>query len=141
MHSYLEKLKAAQEHAFAYRPKVGGFPYLAECLRRAGVQKNEWILPSTQCFYFMGDEVLAAPGKYLIENTEEVPMFDKEKFIAVLRQSQAGEIDFPEFLKGSWATGIVRYVVDFIERKVTYYSAHGDSYEESYPFVDVNFNP
>jgi uncharacterized protein YbcV (DUF1398 family) len=28
------------------RPKVGGFPYLAETLRRAGVTRNLWYLPA-----------------------------------------------------------------------------------------------
>jgi uncharacterized protein YbcV (DUF1398 family) len=32
-----ENLQAAQPRAAAGRPKVGGFPYLAETLRRAGV--------------------------------------------------------------------------------------------------------
>ena len=29
----------------ASRPKAGGFPYLAETLRRAGVTRNIWSLP------------------------------------------------------------------------------------------------
>ena len=35
-----EKLLAAQQLALKVRPKVGGFPYLAEILRQAGVTKN-----------------------------------------------------------------------------------------------------
>jgi uncharacterized protein YbcV (DUF1398 family) len=34
----IENLEAAQQRAMAGRPKVGGFLYLAETLRRAGVQ-------------------------------------------------------------------------------------------------------
>ena len=32
----IENLEAAQKRALAIRPRVGGFPYLAETLRRAG---------------------------------------------------------------------------------------------------------
>lgn len=44
----IEKLEAAQKRAMAIRPKVGGFPYLAEVLRQAGVKRNLWFLPSCQ---------------------------------------------------------------------------------------------
>ncbi len=35
-----ENLASAQQRAMAIWPKVGGFPYLAETLRRAGVTQN-----------------------------------------------------------------------------------------------------
>ena len=34
MSKAIENLQQAQERAMAIRPKVGGFPYLAETLRR-----------------------------------------------------------------------------------------------------------
>jgi uncharacterized protein YbcV (DUF1398 family) len=37
MSKAIENLEAAQQRATVIRPKVGGFPYLAETLRRAGV--------------------------------------------------------------------------------------------------------
>ena len=40
MSNAIENLQAAQKHAMTIRPRVGGFPYLAEALRRAGVIKN-----------------------------------------------------------------------------------------------------
>jgi uncharacterized protein YbcV (DUF1398 family) len=40
MSNAIENLQAAQKHAMTIRPKVGGFPYLAETLRRAGVTRN-----------------------------------------------------------------------------------------------------
>ena len=46
-----ENLQAAQQRAMAVRPKVGGFPYLAETLRRAGVTRNLWFLPACQSLY------------------------------------------------------------------------------------------
>lgn len=36
----IETLDAALKRAMAGRPKVAGFPYLAETLRRAGVKRN-----------------------------------------------------------------------------------------------------
>ncbi len=48
MSKAIENLKAAQQRAMAGRPKVGGFPYLAETLRSAVVTRNRWALPSCQ---------------------------------------------------------------------------------------------
>jgi uncharacterized protein YbcV (DUF1398 family) len=47
----IENLQAAQQHAMAGRPKVGGLPYLAETLRRAGVKHNHWFLPACHSLY------------------------------------------------------------------------------------------
>ena len=43
MTSAIENLKSAQQRAMAGRPKIGGFPYLAETLRHAGVIRNLWF--------------------------------------------------------------------------------------------------
>ena len=51
MSKAIENLQAAQRRALAGRPKVGGFPFLAETLRRAGVIRNLWFLPSCQSLY------------------------------------------------------------------------------------------
>ncbi len=40
MSAAVENLEAAQRRAMAIRPRVGGFPVLAEVLRRAGVRRN-----------------------------------------------------------------------------------------------------
>jgi uncharacterized protein YbcV (DUF1398 family) len=40
MSKALENLQAAQQRAMVGRPKIGGFPYLVETLRRAGVLRN-----------------------------------------------------------------------------------------------------
>lgn len=40
MNKAIENLIAAQQYAMKIRPKVGGFPYLAETLRLAGVIRN-----------------------------------------------------------------------------------------------------
>jgi uncharacterized protein YbcV (DUF1398 family) len=51
MSKAMENLEAAQKHAMAIRPKVGGFPYLAETLRRAGATQNFWFLPACQSLF------------------------------------------------------------------------------------------
>ncbi len=51
----IENLQAAQKRAMAVRPEAGGFPYLAEVLRQAGVKRNLWFLPSLQRIYITDD--------------------------------------------------------------------------------------
>ena len=92
MSKAIENLQAAQERAMAKRPKVGGFPYLAEALRQAGVTRNLWFLPACLALYL----------------TEHGPVISVD--------AQAGQSTFPEFLAASWRAGVVRYDVDFASR-------------------------
>jgi uncharacterized protein YbcV (DUF1398 family) len=141
----VEKLQAAQQKAMAIRPKVGGFPYLAETLRRAGVTRNFWYLPSCQSLYLTDDGPVMTLGTPLVSGTVpvtvpvtvDVPRFNREALIAALRTDQAGQSTFPEFLAASWRAGVVRYDVDFIARKCAYYGSHGEEYMETYPAVDI----
>jgi uncharacterized protein YbcV (DUF1398 family) len=43
MSKAIENLQAAQKRALTNRPRVGGFPYLAETLRRAGVTRKRLV--------------------------------------------------------------------------------------------------
>ena len=61
MSKAVENLQAAQKRAMAGRPKVGGFPYLAETLWRAGVIRNVWSLPSCQSLYVTSDGPRSSP--------------------------------------------------------------------------------
>ncbi|MFK5241030.1 hypothetical protein ACI3PF_08535, partial [Lactococcus lactis] len=45
----IELVQGAMKKAEKIRPKVGGFPYLAECMREAGVLKNVWT--NFLCFF------------------------------------------------------------------------------------------
>ncbi|HEX4074477.1 MAG TPA: DUF1398 family protein [Candidatus Acidoferrales bacterium] len=121
----------------AGRPKVGGFPYLAETLRRAGVKRNLWYLPACQSVYLTEAGPVAVVGTPLAPGMVDVPPFDREALIAALRTDQAGRSTFPEFLMATWRAGIVRYDVDFTARTCTYYGANGEEYVESYPAVDI----
>jgi uncharacterized protein YbcV (DUF1398 family) len=133
----IENLQAAQQRAMAGRPKVGGFPYLAETLRCAGVTRNLWYLPACQSLYLTADGPVVTTGTPLSTGTVDVPPFNREALISALRTDQAGKSTFPEFLAASWRAGVVRYDVDLIARKVAYYGCNGEEYIEDYPVVAV----
>lgn len=130
-------LQAAQQKAFANRPQVGGFPYLAETLRQAGVKTNTWSLPSCQSLFCTEAGPVVMQGTPLLQGTAEVPPFDQVALVSALRTDQAGNSTFPEFLAAAWKAGVVRYDVDFTARTVTYYGCHGEAYREAYPEVQV----
>ena len=122
-----EKLNEAQKFAMSIRPKVGGFPVLAEVLRQAGVQKNRWSLPSCQAVYSLKDGSVVQQGMPLVTGTHEIPNFDREDLITALRTDQEGRSTFPEFLKSAWEAGVIGYDADFIGHKVIYYGVNGES--------------
>lgn len=109
MSKLIDKLTEAQKYAMSIRPKVDGFPVLAEALRQAEIKMNRWSLPSCQSVYIMKDGAVV----------------------------QQGRSSFPEFLMATWNAGVISYDADFVERKVTYYGANGESYAEAYPAVKL----
>ncbi len=137
MSKAIENLLAAQQRAMAGRPKIGGFSYLAETLRRAGVTRNVWFLPACQSLYLTESGPVVTLGTPLVTGTVDVPPFNREVLIAALRTDQAGNSTFPEFLAASWRAGVVRYDVDFTKRKVAYYNSENEEYIEDYPAVTV----
>jgi uncharacterized protein YbcV (DUF1398 family) len=137
MSKAIEILQAALQRAMAGRPKVGGFPYLAETLRRAGVTRNLWYLPACQSLFLTEHGPVVSLGTPLVTETTDVPRFDREALISALRTDQAGRSTFPEFLSASWRAGVVRYDVDFAARTCTYFGANGEEYVESYPAADL----
>lgn len=124
----------------AGRPKVGGFPYLAETLRLAGVTRNLWFLPSCESLYITEHGPVVMQGTPLLSGAADVPAFDRGALIQALRMDQTGKSTFPEFLAASWKAGVVRYEVDFTARRVAYYGCRGEEYIEDYPVVPVNQN-
>ena len=120
------------------KPAVGGFPYLAETMRDAGVRRNVWSLPSCQSVFITDLGNVAVQGKPLIEDMVNVPPFDEAALVRALRADQAGESTFEQFLLGAWSAGVVSYVVDFGARKVAYFGVDGEKYEEEYPSVTLS---
>jgi uncharacterized protein YbcV (DUF1398 family) len=137
MSKAIENLEDALNRAMTIRPKVGGFPYLAETLRRAGVTRNFWSLPACQSLFLTKDGPVVMQGTPLATGTMDVPPFDRDALIHALRADQAGKSTFPEFLAASWRAGVVRYHVDFTARTVAYYGCNGEEYLENYPFVEI----
>jgi uncharacterized protein YbcV (DUF1398 family) len=137
MSKAINTLTEAMQVAIAGRPRVGGFPHLAEVLRRAGVTRNVWSLPSCQSLYLTQEGPVVIQGAPLVNGAVDVPAFDKEALIKALRVDQAGGSTFPEFLNASWQAGVVRYDVDLEARAVTYQGCNGEAYIEDYPAVAV----
>src|SRR5690606_15185261 len=133
MSQAITNLMAAQERAMKIRPKVGGFPYLAEALRSAGVTRNIWQLPSCQSLFLTKEGPVVIQLPPLVNGAVDVPSFDREALIRALRRDQAGQSTFEEFLAATWKAGVVSYNVDFVQRTVTYYGCLGEEYIEDYP--------
>ena len=134
-----EKLQKAMEYAFANRPIIGGFPFLAECLRIAGAAHNIWSLPGAQSTYIMRDgSWVINQGAPLVLGMVEVPLFNQEKIIEAIAIDKEGKSTFPEFLQAIWNAGATGYDVDFNKHTVTYMGTRGELYTESYPVVTVD---
>lgn len=137
MSNIIEKLTDAQKYAMSIRPKVGGFPVLAEVLRQAGVQTNRWSLPSCQSVFVMNKGAVVQQGTPLVTGIHEIPKFSRDSLITALRTDQNGLSTFPEFLQAAWKAGVIGYDVDFIGRKVVYFGSNGESYLEEYSAVEL----
>ncbi|MBN8550114.1 MAG: DUF1398 family protein [Deltaproteobacteria bacterium] len=137
MSKAIENLMDAQRYAMSNRPKVGGFPFLAETLRLAGVTRNVWSLPACQSFFHTTYGTVVMPGVPLVSEISDIPKFSEADLVRAIRRDQAGESTFPEFLKSTWEAGVVSYEVDFEKRRVTYIGVLGETYVEDYPQVEV----
>ncbi|HEV2704078.1 MAG TPA: DUF1398 family protein [Steroidobacteraceae bacterium] len=129
----IDNLQAAQKRAVAGRPPVGGFPFLAETLRRAGITRNIWLLPACQSLYLSSDGAVIVQGNPLLSGAVDVAPFNEQALIKALRTDQAGEGTFTEFLTAAWRAGVIRYDVDLLGRTVTYEGCLGETYREDYP--------
>lgn len=137
MNKAIENLMEVQKYAMSIRPKVGGFPVLAETLRLAGVTKNLWSLPSCQSIFVTKLGNVVQMLEPLVNKISDIPHFNREALIQALSTDQAGESTFPQFLRASWEAGVIGYDVDFEKRTCTYFGANGESYMEEYPAVEV----
>ena len=137
MSQAIENLNQALAMAFKNRPSVGGFPYLAECLRAAGVVRNIWTLPGAQSVYLTKLGNIVSQGESLVNGTVDIPTFSQSKLIEALRADQSGKSTFPEFLQAAWQAGVVKYEVDFENRNVVYFGVGGENYTEAYAQVKI----
>jgi len=137
MSKAIDNLMEALRRAETIRPRVGGFPYLAEVMRETGVTRNVWSLPGCQSVFLTQEGPVVMQGKPLVDGAADVPLFDEGALIRALRADQAGESTFPEFLDASWRAGVVGYDVDLQARTVTYQGCNGEEYIEAYPSVSI----
>ena len=137
MSKAIDTLMEAMQKAGRIRPRVGGFPYLAEVLRQAGVTRNVWALPGCQSLFLTEHGPVVMQGKPLVDGAADVPAFDEAALVRALRTDQAGESTFPEFLNATWRAGVVGYEVDFAARTVAYQGCNGEEYVEAYPAVTL----
>jgi uncharacterized protein YbcV (DUF1398 family) len=126
-----DTVREALVQGAAIRPRVGGFPYLAECLRRAEVRHVDVALPTASAVYVLPTGVVLKQGAEL----EVVAPFDEAALIAAIRADQAGQTTYEQFVASSWAAGVVAYQVDLDVRTCTYRGARGEQYVEHYPAV------
>jgi uncharacterized protein YbcV (DUF1398 family) len=73
MSKAIDNLTEAMKAAEAIRPRVGGFPYLAEVLRKAGVTRNVWSLPSAQSLFLTQEGPVVMQGEPLVTGAVDVP--------------------------------------------------------------------
>lgn len=137
MSSAIHALHSAMTKAMENRPQMGGFPYLAQHLKEAGIVSNVWHLPSCQSLYVTKQGPVIVQGEPLLTGSVDVPAFDCKALITALRRDQTGQSSFPEFLLAIWNAGVIKYEVDFETRQVAYYGASDESYAESYPAVTI----
>jgi uncharacterized protein YbcV (DUF1398 family) len=137
MLSNAEQLSAALECGFRIRPKVGGFPYLAEALRSAGVSAIHCVVPSMTTVYVLPTGPVVLQGSPQVSGLADVAAFDAGALVTALRADQAGRSAYPEFMAAAWHAGVVSYDVDLAARTCTYRSATGEQYVEDYPAVDL----
>jgi len=133
----IDNQKAAQERASAVRPKVGGFPYLAEALRQAGVNRYHHTVAADASLYLTDAGSVVTQGQPILDGMADVAPWDREALVAAIRTDQAGRSTYPQFAQACWAAGVVRYEVDLTARTCTYHGATGEHYVESYPHVDI----
>ncbi len=135
--SLTEVITHAQERGAAVRPRVGGFPYLAESLRLAGVTRIAVTVPSWTTVLTTAEGSIVQQGTPMSPSAMEVPPFDVEMFVASLRDDQDGRITFAEWMEATWRAGVVWYEVDTNSRTCTYRAPSGECYVERYEAVDL----
>lgn len=134
----VESIRVALERGARIRPAVGGFPYLAETLRRAGVERIHCCVPAMATTYVTARGAAIMPGSPLVHDAVALARFDRDALVAALRADQAGHTTYPEFAAAAWRAGVLAYEVDLAARTCTYRSAQGETYVESYAAVEID---
>lgn len=94
MPTIIEAIDAAARGAAA-RAKIGGFPYVAESLRAAGVTKYLFDVPSTTVVYVTDEGAVLRPGQVIRTEQTVVHSFDSDGLVAAIRIDQRGAEHLP----------------------------------------------
>lgn len=130
---------AARQHGMRIRPAVGGFPYLAAALRRAGIERFDYVVPSATTVYVTAGGAVLEQGEPVAGRSCVIAPFDEIALMAALRADQEGRSTFRDFVAAAWRAGVLSWTVDLAARTCTYRSARGDeTYAESYPAVEID---
>jgi len=138
MTTIIESLDAAAAYGAAVRPRINGFPYLAEALRAAGVTKYFFDIPSSTAIYATDEGDVLRPGRLIRTERSIIPPFDPDRLVAAIRTDQRGESTFSDFVEESFLSGVIRYEVDTTAHTCTYIGTHGESHVEEYPAVHLS---
>lgn len=134
----VETVEEARRRGMLVRPKVGGFPWLAEALYRAGVERYEFVVPSMTTVYVTARGEVLEQGTPVVTGVGRIARFDRDTLIGAIRADQEGRSTFAEFVAAAWRAGVLSWTVDLVARTCTYRSASGgDSYVESYPAIEI----
>jgi uncharacterized protein YbcV (DUF1398 family) len=132
-----DNLSRALTRAQSVRPAVGGFPYLAEALRQAGISRCRVDVPANSFLYAGEAGPVVVQGEPLVAGPADVAPFDELALVRALRADQAGESTLPEFMTACWAAGVTTYEVDTAARICTYRGSLDDVYVERYADVQL----
>jgi uncharacterized protein YbcV (DUF1398 family) len=131
-----ELVAAAQARGFAARPKIEGFPYLAEAMREAGVLRLEFIVPTGTSLFTTTAGCAVIPATPVVTEPSDLPAWDEPALLAAIEADKHGG-EFPAFVAACWQAGVIRWIIDTSARTCTYHGADGDEYAEHYRVVTL----
>lgn len=82
-------------------------------------------------FYSVSGESVVLPAEH--EPGPIAPVFSAAAVESAVRQSQRGEIRYPEFTRQALAAGCVGYFVQIAGKRVQYFGRDGDVHTEWFP--------
>jgi uncharacterized protein YbcV (DUF1398 family) len=127
----------ARTRGMRARPTIGGFPYLAESLRDAGISAVHCDVASMSTIYRSARGAVVDQQEPLTRGLDTVASFDRDAVVTAIRRDQNGESTYAEFMVGIWKAGVVSYDIDLHARTCAYQGVDPlvDLYVEEYALV------
>jgi uncharacterized protein YbcV (DUF1398 family) len=129
----------AKARGMDQRPRVGGFPYLAEALRQASIHTVHCDVAPRTTTYRTPSGVVVDLHAPLTAGLAELAVFDRDAVIIAIRDDQRGESTYDEFMNAIWQAGVLTYDIDLTAHTCTYCGADPttDAYCERYSAVSL----